>query len=322
MNKLQKTSVICLLAGICCLLWGSAFPCVKIGYSLFSILSDDWASQLLFAGIRFTLAGVLIIVFISLKNRSFLFPQKKSWGMISKLSIFQTILQYLCFYIGLGHTTGVKSSIIVGSNVFVAIVISAIFFRLEHLSWNKIIGCIIGFIGIVIINVTGNSIDFHMSLTGEGMIFGSTIAYAISSVLIKSYSKHENPVVLSAYQFIIGGIVLMLTGILAGGHMSIPNMNGIGIILYLALISSVAYTLWSLLLSQNLVSRVAVFGFMNPVFGVLTSIILLPGEKSTVGTHVILALFFVIMGILLVNFVPQRQTIQSSEKDVDTSLIK
>lgn len=72
--------VVCLLALVCCLLWGSAFPCIKIGYGLFGIAADDRASQILFAGLRFTLAGLLAILFGSLFNRRFLKPQNPPGG--------------------------------------------------------------------------------------------------------------------------------------------------------------------------------------------------------------------------------------------------
>ena len=55
---LQKGVVVMLLALVCAMLWGSAFPCIKIGYGLFRVASGDAAGQILFAGIRFTLAGI------------------------------------------------------------------------------------------------------------------------------------------------------------------------------------------------------------------------------------------------------------------------
>lgn len=71
MNKklLTKTPVVCGLAIICCLLWGSAFPCIKIGYQMFYIPSGAVGSQFLFAGIRFTLAGILTILFGSILSK-------------------------------------------------------------------------------------------------------------------------------------------------------------------------------------------------------------------------------------------------------------
>ena len=56
---MQKTVVVWFGALLCCLLWGSAFPCIKIGYRLFEVDAADTASQILFAGCRFTLAGIL-----------------------------------------------------------------------------------------------------------------------------------------------------------------------------------------------------------------------------------------------------------------------
>ena len=109
--KLSWTPIVILLAGVCCLLWGSAFPCIKLGYKFFRIESGETASQILFAGTRFAIAGAMVIITFSIINRKFIKPS--SPGKIATLSVFQTILQYVPFYIGLAHTTGVKSSIII-----------------------------------------------------------------------------------------------------------------------------------------------------------------------------------------------------------------
>ena len=202
MNKktntiLTKTPMVCLLAMICCLLWGSAFPCIKIGYQLFQIHPDSIGSQLLFAGCRFTLAGILTILIGSLLNRRFLLPAKTSWSMVAKLGLVQTVLQYILFYIGLANTTGVKSSIIEASNVFLAILAATLIFKLEKLTPAKIAGCILGFAGVVIINLNGGSLDTSMSFSGEGCILLSAAAYALSSILIKRYAQKDEPVTLS-----------------------------------------------------------------------------------------------------------------------------
>ena len=117
-HMLERTLVVWFLALICCLLWGSAVPSIKIGYKMFEIAAEDSAAQILFAGIRFFLAGVLTVVFGSLIQRQILIPGKKEFPLIVKLALFQTILQYVFFYLGLAHTSGVKSAIIVASNVF------------------------------------------------------------------------------------------------------------------------------------------------------------------------------------------------------------
>jgi drug/metabolite transporter (DMT)-like permease len=297
---MQNTVVVWLGAFFCCLLWGSAFPCIKIGYSLFNIPSSDTAAQILFAGIRFTLAGVIAIILGSIMNKKPLLPKKQSIGNIIKLSMLQTVIQYVFFYVGLANTSGVKASIIEGVSAFVAILVASLLFKQETLTARKIIGCIIGFAGVVMVNVTGNGVDLSFSFIGEGFIFLSTISYAFSSVFLKKYSADENPVVLSGWQFIAGGIIMMICGLAAGGRINTWTSAGAAMLIYLSMVSAVAYSLWGILLKYNPVSKVAVFGFMNPVFGVILSAVLL-NEAGSISVISVVALLLVCVGIYIVN---------------------
>lgn len=297
---LTKTPVVVAGAFICCALWGSAFPGIKIGYSQFNIVSSDIGSQILFAGIRFVLAGLLAIMIGSLISRKALFPQKESWTKIIKLSMFQTVAQYVFFYIGLAHTTGVRSSIVEGTNVFVAIVIASLIYKQEKLTARKIIGCVVGFAGVVLVNSFGAEIVQGNYFLGDLLVFLSTIAYAFSSVLLKQYSKEENPVVLSGYQFVVGGLIMVVVSLFMGATLPIVTKAGIGMLVYLAFVSAVAYSLWGLLIKHNPISKVAVFGFMNPVCGVILSALLL-NEGSTLGIMSIVSLCLVCVGIYIVN---------------------
>lgn len=297
---MQKTIVVWLGALLCCALWGSAFPCIKIGYRLFDIASGDVAAQILFAGCRFTLAGVLALAIGSALNREWLVPKRRSYGRIAKLALLQTVAQYIFFYVGLANTTGVKASIIEGVNVFIAILVASLLFHQEKLSAAKILGCVIGFAGVVLVNSSGGGLDLGFHFTGEGFIFLSTIAYAFSSVFLKRYSKEDNPVLLSGWQFVFGGLVMIVCGLLAGGRLSEWSVAGVLMLLYMAVISAVAYSLWEILLKYNPVSKVAVFGFMNPVFGVILSAILLH-EGDSIGVMCLVSLALVCAGIYIVN---------------------
>ena len=298
---LTKTPVVCLLTLICCLLWGSAFPVVKIGYRMFSIASSDVGGQILFAGIRFFLAGVLVILFGSIASRTLLLPLRSALAPICLLSLAQTIIQYFFFYIGLANTTGVKSSIIDASNTFFAILMASLLFRYEKLTRLKLLGCAAGFAGVILINLAGGSFDFHMKLTGEGFILIAALSYALSSVLVKKFSASENPVMLSGWQFILGGLVLAAGGFAMGGRISGFTPSSVLLLLYMAMISAVAYSLWGILLKYNPVSRIAVFGFMNPVFGVILSALLLGEKNQAFSLYGLAALALVSLGIFLVN---------------------
>ena len=300
-NTLTKSWVVCLLAMVCCLLWGSAFPCIKIGYRLFSIPADSTGSQILFAGYRFTLAGILALLIGSFLNRRFLIPKRTSWGMVIRLGLVQTVLQYLLFYIGLANTTGVKSSIIEASNVFLAILCACLITRTEKLNASKIAGCVLGFAGVVLINLNGSGFEGGLRLSGEGAIFGSAAAYAVSSVMIKSYSFRENQVTLSGWQFLFGGLVLIVAGLGMGGEVTGFTPASTSLLLYLSLVSAVAYSLWGTLLKYNPVAKVSVYGFMNPVCGVLLSALLLGESSQAFGPAGFIALLLVCAGIYIVN---------------------
>ena len=297
---LQKQSMVVLMAVLCCLLWGSAFPCIKLGYQLFDIPSGDSSSQILFAGIRFTLAGILVILAGSVLQGEFLKPSRKAIPKVLKLCMFQTVLQYIFFYIGLAHITGVKGSIVNAVNVFFTILVSCLMFRLEKLDKQKILGCIIGFAGVVIVNL-GGEFDMSFTMLGDGFLMISAFAYALSSVLIKIYGKDKNPVMLSGYQFVAGGFIMILAGLIMGGRLNIVTIKGALLLLYMAFISAGAYTLWSLLLKHNPVSKVAVFGFCTPIFGVILSAIIL-GESTSFQPKTLAALLFVCIGIIIVNY--------------------
>ena len=229
----------------------------------------------------------------------FLRLERKAAKEIIWLSLLQTIIQYFFFYMGLAHTSGVKASIIEAVNVFIAILVAGFLFHQEKITSRKITGCILGFAGVVLINLNG--MNFQFNLAGEGAIFFSTIAYAFSSVFVKKFSQKFNPVMLSAYQFIIGGIVLMAAGGVMGGHITKVTPSGIGLLVYLALVSAVAYTLWSILLAWNDVSKVAIFGFVNPLCSVILSALILGEVKQAFNVGSLMALVLVCAGIYIVN---------------------
>ena len=305
-SSLKKEIVTFLGVMLCCILWGSAFPGIKIGYSLWNIASDDTWQIIRFAGIRFFLAGILVILIGSLMKKKFLFPKKNEWGKILFLSLFQTIGQYVFFYVGLAHTTGVNSAIVDSLTAFFAIIIACFFFRTEHLTVRKILGCILGLSGIILINISSEGFSFHP--LGDGLIALSAICYGVSSNMIKKYAANHDTVLFSGFQFALGGLIMTIigqTGISifeapSPEYQEISYLPAVGILLYLALVSSVAYTLWGILLRTNDVSKISIFGFMNPVIGVILSAILLK-ETSVLGIKYFLALLLISTGIVIVN---------------------
>lgn len=296
-KKLQNPIVICVLALLCCALWGSAFPCIKIGYEWMEI--EGIGSQILFAGYRFFLSGVLTFALGCLLERQILRMKRENFGVIFRQGVLQTTIQYVCFYIGLAHTTGAKGSIINASNAFVSIVAAHYMIRSERMTWKKGLGCILGLAGVVLVNLEPGGFGGGFRFLGEGMVLLCTIAYGVSTVLLKMISDRESPMTITAYQTLIGSALLIVIGWLLHGDVGVFTWKSAALLFYMALLSTVAFSLWTLLLKYNPVGKVAVYGFTIPIFGVLLSGILL-GE-TIFSVKYLAALLFVSGGVILVN---------------------
>lgn len=301
-QHLQNIWVVALLANVCCALWGSAFPCVKTGYEWLDIHSV--CDQILFAGIRFTLAGIQLFVLYGLINHKICRIEKAIFPKVLRLGIVQTFVQYLFFYIGVSHVTGVKGSIINSANSFFMIILAHFLVKGERLNLKKIIGCLLGVAGVIAVNVGG---DFSggMTLTGEGFILCASLAYAMASILAKGLSQGQDPMVITCYNFLLGGSLLLLAGILMGGR--IPSFTGKSLLLlfYMGMISAGAFSIWTLLLIYNQVGKVAIFGFMIPVYGCLFSGLFLQETLLKAGN--LAALLLVCSGIIIVNYTPKKR---------------
>jgi drug/metabolite transporter (DMT)-like permease len=298
----QNPIILTLIALLCCALWGSATPAIKTGYRLLAV--EGVSSIMLFAGIRFFMAGIFTVIIFSIARRKLLIPKKENIGRILTVASVQTVIQYVFFYLGLAYTSGVKGTIASGSGAFFAVLIASLIFKQEKLTVKKIVACAVGFLGIVLINLNGLTFSSDpLDLMGVAFVLLSAIALSFSSVLIKKYSAYEDPVTISGYQFIVGGFFMIMIGLAFGGKVDFSNLFGVLDLVYLALLSAVAYSLWGILLKHNPVSKVTVFNFTTPVFGVLLTMLFLPGESGSVNIiNLVITLVLISLGILLLNY--------------------
>lgn len=244
-SALSRPLVVMMLASLCCLLWGSAIPFINLGYRYFEIGGSDTATQILFGGCRFFMAGMLTILFESIAQKKIALPKKTSWGNVVKLSLAQTIIQYVFFYIGVAHTVSAKSAIIQGLQAFISILIACFIFRSEKMNALKWIGGLIGVAGVVVVNWTKDGF--------------------------------------------------------AGGRLHASNMLAYAVLLYLAMLSAVAYSIWAVLLRVNPVSRVAVYTFLQPIFGVFLSLTLVDRGSEAPLLRYAAALVMICVSIAVVN---------------------
>ncbi len=169
----------------------------------------------------------------------------------------------------------------------------------DKLNMQKIIGCIVGFLGVMIVNFSNDLLTFSFSFFGEGFIVIAAFIFSVGAIYGKKLTKNIDVMILTGYSLFIGGIILLIIGILYGGRVYHFTTASTLVLIYLALLSSAAFSLWNLLLKYNKVGTVSVFNFLTPIFGSILSAIFL-GE-SILEYKNIIALILVCLGIMLVN---------------------
>jgi len=312
-TALTRRGTVFLLALFCCLLWGSSFPAIKSGYALLGIAGDDIPSKLVFAGWRFAAAGLLLIAWAAATGRRLGGWPPRVWGQLAVLGLVQTSLQYVFFYIGLAHTTGVKSSIMNATGTFFSVLLAHWIYHNDRLTWRKALGCGIGFAGVMVVNLGGlggGSIGnpggrgpgFDFTLLGEGFVVIAALVLAVGGIYGKRISQHTDPIAMTGIQLAVGGPVLLVAGYALGGTLGHVTPASTALLAYLTVLSALAISVWSLLLKHNRVSLVTAFNFMIPVFGALLSALFL-GE-SILEARNALALVLVCWGIWLVTQTP------------------
>lgn len=293
-KKLANKRILVVLGALfCCALWGISTPIVKMGYR--HIDSSHIPSLLLWVGLQFIIAGLIAIGFCSIQSKKFVFPRKENIKGVVIVSVLQTVLQYSLMYIGLAHTTSVKGAILKSTDVFFVALIASLIFKLEKLTAKKLISCIIGFLGIIVMNLDGLSLQ--ISPVGDGLVLLSILSYSFSVIMTKIFAQKENPIVLCGYQMGLGGIVLALIGVVLNGKFDFVGM--LPVFICLSLIYAVSYVLWTVLLKYNPASSVTIYSFMTPVFGVIFSALLLSEDGGVAIVNLIIALVLVCIGIIL-----------------------
>ncbi len=289
---------VAVIAVFCTMLWGSAFPCIKIGYRLFDIAEHDVPSMLLFAGARFLPAGILVLLIGLLRHPRKMLLTRRDLLPVMSLGLVQTYLQYLLLYAGIVSVSGTKSSVLTSVSAFGSVLMASVFFRGDRLTLRKAAGCLIGVAGIFVMNA-GSALGGFL-LLGDGLVILSNLSGAAGNIISKKIAPHRNPLQLSAWQLIFGGSGLVLTGLLSGGRLSCQDGRGLLLLLYLASMAGTAFLLWTMLLFHNPVSRVTVYLLLIPVFGALWSALFL-GENIFTFPN-LCALLLVCSGIFLCNF--------------------
>ncbi len=301
-------ALVILTAAFCAVLWGSAFPVLKLSYAELKISPNDVNSKLVLAGMRFFLAALLLFTLVIFERKS-VKVSKKYVPELAISGLLQITLQYFFFYNGLGKTSGMKAAILNSSSVFFVFVLAHLFYNDDKLTWKKVFGLGLGFGGILLVNY-GKGFTPDFSLQGEGYLVLAAVFGAFGTITSKRLSANLNTKVITAWQMLLGSILLALSGYSALSHNTMSfTLKAWGLLVYSAFLSAVAFSLWYSLLKNNKAGEISVYKFMIPVSGAILSALFIPGEQLSI--LMLGSLVLVAVGIITVNS-RRRQTEQAT----------
>ena len=270
----QKPFWVVIFALSAAISWGWAYPLIKLGFDEFRITQAMTGSKILFAGIRFLISGLLILSIARFFKRDFKVRSNGGKLYILLFALLNTTFHYAFFYIGLSHSDGARAAILNSLGVFMLVLLACIFFKSDKLTAKKIIGCIIGFAGILSLNL-GKGASGEFTMMGDGMIIANALCSAFAGLMTRGLGKHVDVFVGTGYSLAAGGALLVVPGLLMGGTLPYVTFTGVVFLGLLVCISTLGFTLYNKLLSCNPVGKVAIFNSLIPVVGAISSCICL-----------------------------------------------
>ena len=283
------------------MVWGWAYPLIKLGFREFEITADMTASKMLFAGIRFCISGLIILSIAKLTHRDFSLKKTSerriyTWLYLLLFALLNTTIHYAFFYFGLSHSEGARAAIINSMGVFATVILACMFFKSDKFTARKIIGCVIGFLGILSLNLGGVE-SGRFTWLGDGMIMLNALCSAGASLMTRGVGQRIDVFIGTGISLGMGGALLILPALFLGGTLQTTTLWGVTILMLLIGISTIGFTLYNKLLTCNPVGKVAIYNSLIPVIGTLSSCLclgetfywkyIIAGTLATSGIYII-----------------------------------
>ncbi len=276
------------------LLWGSLFPVVKMGFNAYDVVTVG--DILLFAGVRFVICGLIIMIFSYFNDKTSYKNVKSKIPLIFLSGLFAIILHYAFTYVGLSYADSGKTALLKKVGVLIYVGLSPIFIRDDKFSIQKLAGAILGFLGIVAMNSSAGS--FSMNI-GDWLIIGASFCTVFSNVISKKVFKAVNPLSATGISQFFGGVMLLVIGKIMGGGMSFTLNAKAFIFVYMCFASIFGYCLWFWLLKDGELSKMFIIQFAEPIFAAIFGAILLGEDVFKI--QFLIAFILIFAGICISN---------------------
>ena len=281
-----------LYALIVMLLWGTLFPSVKLGYGAYNIVTSG--DILFFAGVRFTICGALICLYAFITDKDSYKAVKNALVPVLVSGLFAIILHYSFTYSALKLTDSSKTAILKQVGVLFYVCFSFMFFKDDKFTVKKLIGVLLGFVGIVAINTNTDGISFNI---GDALIIAASFCTVFSNIISKKVFKTVKPITSTGISQLFGGIVLLIIGNHLGGGMDFAFNKYSFVMIYICFASIISYCMWFTVVKNGELSKLFIIKFAEPVFACVSGAMIL-GE-NIFNVQYLLAFLLIATGIYI-----------------------
>lgn len=298
MKKETKTIILAIVA---CLLWSSAFAVIKVGLK--------YNEPLQFAGIRFTMSGVLLLP-LAMRSKGYFNIILKNLPLILLVCFLHVFGLYALFYNGMNLVQGAIGAIIVGSGPLFIAFMSHFMMDNDKMGLKKSVVLLLGFSGIILVSLGRKALGTNGDFKLLGVLFlliSNTMGGFANIVIAKSKGKIPS-LVLSSTTLVLGGMGLFILSLFTEGLQTGPFPMEYWLSLsWLSMLSAVAISIWFYLLKRpNIkVSSLNMWKFLIPVMGAVLSWIIIPEEKPEVIT--IMGMVLTATALILVTRVDRKR---------------
>jgi len=254
---------------ILCGIWGSTWLFIKLG------LND--LPPLTFAGIRFLFASSILVAIIL--ARGVRWPRKRSeWLVIAVVGWLQFSLNYGLVFWGEQRIPSGLAAVLQSTFPAFGLVIAHFYLPEERITPKKILGVLLGIIGVGIVFSDQLSFAGKAALAGSVALVLSAFCGSYGNVLVKAYGTQIDPFVLAAGQMVCGFPPLLALGIAKEGNPFHLHWTQTAVIAlaYLIIVGSViAFTLFYWLVRHMDVINTMLISLVTPVVAVVLGMIVL-----------------------------------------------
>ena len=274
-------------------MWGSSYLFIKIG------VEEGGLPPFTLIGLRLGIGFVILAAVVALAREP-LPREPRMYGHLLVMAVINIVLPFFLITWAEQSVESSLASILNGTVPLFVIVIAALFLHDEPITVNRVVGLLIGFVGVVILTSRGLGSIGQSNLAGELALIGSAISYAVGNVYARRNVQGLRPMIPAVFQV---GFALVITTVLAFTFER-PlelrlNTEAIVAVVWLGIMGSAfAYLAYFRLLKRWGATRTSMIAYLLPVFGIVLGFVVL---AEPIDGRLLLGTALVIGGVALVN---------------------